>query len=83
MEVLVNNIKFDSTVFAYLRKESIYVRVDHFETQTIGSPGFVIEVHPNLTRNEIFMEEVVSGLERVPPPRIPVLADWLRKYGEY
>lgn len=81
-KVLVNDIKFDTMVFAYLRRENVYVRVDHFETQQIGSPWFVIKVHPNLTRKEIFMEEIVSELENTKRLSTAVVKDWMRKYGE-
>lgn len=74
--VLVNDIKFESLVFAYLRREDVYVRVEQFEMQTVGSPGFVIEVHPNLTRKRIFMDEV-------PRPCTAVVNNWLQKYGDY
>lgn len=51
--------------------------------QQNGSPGFVIEVHPSLMRKEIFMDEVVSGLENAKRPNTAVVKDWLQKYGEY
>lgn len=81
--MLVNDIKFEALVFAYLRNESIFVCVDHFKTQKIGSLGFVIKFDPNLIRKEIFVEEVVQALKKVPRPCTSVVADWLQKYGDY
>lgn len=82
-KTIVNDIKFDATVFAYLRKENIYIQVDHFETKSVSSPEFVSDLHRNLTRKEIFMKEVISSLEEVPRPQTAVVNDWLRKCGEY
>ena len=36
-------------MFAYLKRQKIFISFDSFEMEEDGSPGFLIEIHPKLT----------------------------------
>lgn len=61
----VEDIKFDSAMLHYLTLEKAYVKVNMFELRNVGSPGFLIEVHPNLVRKDGIKRNITEALGKV------------------
>eukprot|EP00957_Ditylum_brightwellii_P208980 15359738-Ditylum_brightwellii.AAC.1 len=46
---MVDNMKFEPRLFAYLIAYKIYIGYDKVETEEEGSPEFITGLHPKLT----------------------------------
>ena len=59
-------IKYANTVFSYLETEKIFLNYDAFKTLSTASPGFLIELHPTLTRKDNLQITLSEDLAQVP-----------------
>jgi hypothetical protein len=48
----LNNIKWNPQMMSFLKTKSIFINFDRFETKETASPGFFIELHPELTNKK-------------------------------
>eukprot|EP00957_Ditylum_brightwellii_P187355 14269599-Ditylum_brightwellii.AAC.1 len=53
----LNTIKFDITMYTYLKNNNTYNRPDHFKCNDVVNPGIITEVHPMLICNKVYYME--------------------------
>eukprot|EP00957_Ditylum_brightwellii_P060494 4593123-Ditylum_brightwellii.AAC.1 len=72
-----NTIKFDIAVLAYLQTHKLFIYLDRFLKNDISSPGFLIELNPELVRYDNLEEEVKQQLGKFPVPSMDVCKVWM------
>eukprot|EP00957_Ditylum_brightwellii_P014583 1098631-Ditylum_brightwellii.AAC.1 len=57
--------KGDDGIFCYLCQNNIFIQIDQFDAEETGFIGYVLEIHPTLTRKEELVKEYQTGLAEV------------------
>ena len=71
-------IKYENAIFSYLEMNKIYVNYDAFNTLNTSSPGFLINLHPTLTRKDNLQTSLAEDMAKVPINRQnSVIKHWL------
>eukprot|EP00978_Attheya_sp_CCMP212_P039384 scaffold204226_cov39-Attheya_sp.AAC.1 len=65
-KVKFNEIKYANAVMDFLKKNQIYLRVDNYNNSPVSIPGFLIELHPSLTRIDNLKEELYDMIKDLP-----------------
>eukprot|EP00978_Attheya_sp_CCMP212_P040585 scaffold223119_cov30-Attheya_sp.AAC.1 len=62
----------------FLKKNQIYLRVDNYNNSPVSIPGFLIELHPSLTRIDNLKEELCDMIKDLPiDNNCEALQDWM------
>ena len=70
-------------VFSYLETEKIFINYDAFKTLNTASPGFLINLHPTLTRKDNLQIMLAEDMAQVPINRQNlVVKHWIEGNGE-
>ena len=75
----MGDIKFDPTFFNYLKQNHIYLKVDKFEMRKMASPGFLIDIHPNLTNLNDLHEGLARSMESTKVKDSTTIDEWRAK----
>ena len=65
----INAIKYSTEVWNYLKANSIYLVIDHYEMQKIASIGYITMVHPTLTWLPTLTEDLTFAMQQAHLPR--------------
>jgi hypothetical protein len=77
-KVKFNEIKYANAVMDFLKKNQIYLRVDNYNNSPVSIPGFLIELHPSLTRIDNLKEELCDMIKDLPiDNNCEALQDWM------
>eukprot|EP00957_Ditylum_brightwellii_P205267 15343109-Ditylum_brightwellii.AAC.3 len=76
---MFTEIKHDPRVYNHIQANKIFLRVAHFGTQKIASPGFPMEAHPTLTRYKDLRNNIASYLTTTNVTDNPIVTSGRRK----
>ena len=65
----INTIKFSSEVYNFLKANSIYLVIDHYEMQKIASIGYITEIHPTLTWLPTLEADLTTAMQQTQLPK--------------
>eukprot|EP00978_Attheya_sp_CCMP212_P000942 scaffold1999_cov36-Attheya_sp.AAC.1 len=75
--VKFGDIKYEPGFLNYLKEKSIYIKVDKFEMRKMATPGFLINIHPNLThRLTSLHEELTTKMESTSIQDRTIINEW-------
>ena len=74
--VKFGDIKYEPGFLHYLKEKSIYIKVDKFEMRKMATPGFLINIHPNLTNLTNLHEELTKNMERTKMKDLTIINEW-------
>jgi hypothetical protein len=60
-----NVIKYDNKVMEFLKQNQVYIRVDNYNNSPVSIPGFLIKLHPSLTRIDNLTEELTDAIKEL------------------
>eukprot|EP00978_Attheya_sp_CCMP212_P042733 scaffold265762_cov28-Attheya_sp.AAC.1 len=77
-KVKFNEIKYANAVMECLKKNQIYLHVDNYNNSPVSIPGFLIELHPSLTRIDTLKEDLYDLIKDLPiDNNCEILQDWM------
>eukprot|EP00978_Attheya_sp_CCMP212_P027660 scaffold93194_cov53-Attheya_sp.AAC.2 len=65
----INTIKFSSEVYNFLKANSIYLVIDHYEMQKVASIGYLTQIHPTLTWLPTLEAELTTAMQQTQLPK--------------
>eukprot|EP00957_Ditylum_brightwellii_P197292 15030962-Ditylum_brightwellii.AAC.2 len=77
----LNTMKFDYTVYTYLKKVQLYVKSDLFMHNNVVSIGKITCVHPKMVNREDYIKEIRRSIAYHAPPDIAVVHKWMLENG--
>eukprot|EP00957_Ditylum_brightwellii_P111408 8496980-Ditylum_brightwellii.AAC.1 len=76
------DIKSSKVVLSYLEKHSIYVYIDKFNSEKVGSLGFVTKIHPKLVNLSMLKYRIQEALKNAMCNREKVIEEWKNLYQD-
>eukprot|EP00978_Attheya_sp_CCMP212_P028206 scaffold96824_cov38-Attheya_sp.AAC.1 len=74
--------KYEPGFLNYLKEKSIYIKVDKFEMRKMATPGFIINVQPNLTHLTNLHEELTTKMASTRIRDRTIINEWREENKE-
>eukprot|EP00957_Ditylum_brightwellii_P094495 7194818-Ditylum_brightwellii.AAC.1 len=59
----MGDLKYHEVVINYIKKKNIFINMDWFNCKEVASPGFIIDLHPKITRKDDLVSYLSVDLE--------------------